>query len=46
MLHDYIFGIYLIASPLKDAIAIYNNPTDLLAQNDKSPLAQATTVRN
>jgi hypothetical protein len=31
---------------LKDAIAIYNNPTDLLAQYHNSPIAQAATMRN
>ncbi len=32
-------------SQLKDAIAIYNNPADLLAQYDNSPLAQAATMK-
>jgi HAD superfamily hydrolase (TIGR01549 family) len=33
-------------SQLRDAIAIYDNPADLLAQYDNSPLAQAVAIRN
>ena len=32
-------------SQLKDAIAIYNDPADLLAQYDSSPLASVAAIK-